>query len=194
MSKEEWARFDQESFTAKYNESIPSDAVISRIVVDGIPWADSLKGITVVTKKVHTVVTKKVKKVHKLIEQGFKVQFMYKGTIFYLGIHPPSLIARCVYDKAATLLGKKKLNFDSEEDFEEKFKVAIDTELIKKQESMSKEEWAKFEQGSFIAKCKESIPSDAVIKGVIEYDLTWKESVNATVCWSMLTKRIDCGQ
>jgi hypothetical protein len=69
------------------------------------------------------------------------------------------------------------LNFESQEDFEEKFEAAIDTELIKKQETMSKEDWAKFNQESYIAKCKESIPSDAVIKGVIEYDLTWKESV-----------------
>ena len=75
------------------------------------------------------------------------------------------------------MLGKKKLNFESDEDFEEKFKAAIDTELIKKQETMSKEELAKFDPGSFIAQYTESIPSDAVIKGVIEYDLTWKESV-----------------
>lgn len=59
------------------------------------------------------------------------------------------------------------LNFESQEDNEETLDVVINTELVRKQESMSKEEWARFDQESFTAKYKESIPSDAVISRVV---------------------------
>lgn len=65
-----------------------------------------------------------------------------------LGAHLLEVIAAYVYDKAATLLGKKKLNFNSEQDFEEKFEVAVAVKLLKMQESMSKEQWAQFDQKS----------------------------------------------
>lgn len=48
-----------------------------------------------------------------------------------------------MHDQAVNSSGIRDvtLNFESKEDFGEKFKVAVAAELIKKQESMSEEEW-----------------------------------------------------
>ncbi|GFH51437.1 hypothetical protein CTEN210_07913 [Chaetoceros tenuissimus] len=189
MSKEDWAKFDQKRFIEEYTESIPSDAVIKGVVVGGLSWTDSLKGITIATKK--------LKKTTEFIgvyknKKKFQCTITHNGTYFHLGNHSSEFIAACVYDKAATLLGRKKLNFKSDEDFKEKLQVVTTAELLKKKESMSKEAWAEFDQKRFIEEYTESIPSDAVIKGVVVGGISWTDSLKngASTGGTVVTKKV----